>query len=105
MANNKSSQYNLINLGGPVNTEFAEYAPMVSYDETTMLYTFKGKGCTGGMRNVYAEPDPEGEYYEDIYITHKNGDKWMEADNLGVRINSIEREEVIGISPDGHILF
>ncbi|HIN38993.1 MAG TPA: hypothetical protein EYM84_01825, partial [Flavobacteriales bacterium] len=73
MANNKSSQYKLINLGAPVNTEFAEYAPMVSYDETTMLYTFKGKGCTGGMRNVYAEPDPEGEYYEDIYITHKNG--------------------------------
>ena len=51
MANNKSSQYNLINLGAPVNTVFAEYGPMLSYDESTMLYTYKGKGCTGGMRN------------------------------------------------------
>ena len=29
----------------------------------------------------------------------------MEVDNLGERINSIEREEVIGISPDGHSLY
>ena len=105
MANNNSSKYTLINLGAPINTEYSEYSPMVSYDETTMLYTFKGKGCTGGMRNMYAEPDPEGEYYEDVYITHNDGNKWLEVDNLGVRINSIEREEVIGISPDGHTLY
>ena len=105
MANNKSSQYKLINLGAPVNTAYAEYGPMVSYDETTMLYTFKGRGCTGGMRNSYEEPDPEGEYYEDIYITHNDGNKWSEVNNLGERINSIQREEVIGMSPDGHSLY
>jgi len=75
--------YKLSNIGAPVNTEFEEYVPLVSFEESIMFYTYKGKRSIGGMRNMYGDPDPEGEYFEDIFSCDRLDDGWDDAEGVG----------------------
>lgn len=49
------------NLGDQVNSKYPEYAPVISKDEKTLIYTSRREGSTGGKL------DRDGAYYEDIY--------------------------------------
>ncbi|MBL4578440.1 MAG: PD40 domain-containing protein, partial [Flavobacteriales bacterium] len=99
------SWYKLKNMGAPVNTKFDEYVPLVSVDESSIIYTYKGKRSMGGMRNMYGEPDPEGEYFEDIFSSTKAGDDWLDPDAVGGLLNSSWHDAAIAASIDGQRLF
>ncbi|MDW8288240.1 MAG: hypothetical protein RMJ89_09225, partial [Flammeovirgaceae bacterium] len=91
----------IYNLGDNINTEAPEIAPVVSADETRLIFTSRRKDSTGG------EIDPMmGLPYEDIYIVEKdeNG-QWGEPRNIGAPINTNRHDASIGLSPDGQELF
>lgn len=83
------------NLGPGINSEYADYAPLVSVDQTTLFYTSRKPGSTGGKL------DPNGNYFEDIYKADKEGVLWGYARNLGNGINTNSHDACVGLTPDG----
>lgn len=54
------------NIGAPVNTEESEYVPVISTDESILIYTYVGKNTTGGRLNDDLKPDnTEAGYYHE----------------------------------------
>ncbi len=90
----------IVNLGDSINTEYPEYSPVVSADESTLIFTSRRPGSTGG------EKTPEGLYLEDIYVSNRQADgSWSSAKSIGININSNGNEANIGLSPSGDQLF
>lgn len=93
------------NLGSTINTEDGEYVPVISADESMMTYTYRGKKSQGGLMNEKYESDPDGEYYEDVYITYRVGNNWTDPEPIGSSINTLGHDASIALSPDGQNLF
>lgn len=87
------------NLGEMVNTQYPEYAPLISADESMLIFTSKRVGSTG------KKPDKLGEYDEDIYVAYKRGPLWEKSINAGEPLNTSTNDATIGLSPDGQKLF
>ena len=92
------------NLGKPVNTDNSEYVPVISSDESFMIYTYRGERSKGGKQDANNRPDPQGEYYEDIFITYRVGKHWLDPEPLG-NINTNDHDAAIALSVDGQKLF
>lgn len=93
------------NIGEPINTEYSEYVPVISSDEAVLIYTYRGERSKGGRQNKALKPDPDGVFYEDIFISYKLGDKWLTPESIGDNINTNDHDAAIGLSPDGQMLF
>lgn len=93
------------NLGPPVNTTAAEYGPVISSDESVLMFTYVGPRSTGGKQNVYNQPDPYGIHYEDVFVSNKIKDKWSEPESIGDAINGVSHDACIALSSDGQKLF
>ncbi len=84
------------NLGNILNTKYPEYNPIVNPDETILMFTSCRDNTTGG------DIDPNyGEYYEDIYISRKDGEVWTKPENPGKPFNDDSHDAIVGLSPDG----
>lgn len=110
---------NIVNLGKLINSEYQDYAPIISADESFMIFTSRRKGSTGGIL------DENGDYYEDIYSSKSENNKWespvkidslsdlvsfkkrkwSKAKKLGRAINTDKHDAAIGLSADGQKLF
>ncbi|HXC05788.1 MAG TPA: OmpA family protein [Bacteroidia bacterium] len=87
------------NLGCQVNSRFSDYGPLISTDESIMIFTSRRDNSTGGKMTE------SGEFMEDLYIsTYKDG-KWIPAKNMGPPINGEEHDATAGLSPDGTTLY
>ncbi|HXC03952.1 MAG TPA: hypothetical protein VNZ86_04320, partial [Bacteroidia bacterium] len=67
----------ITNLGPEVNSDYPDYAPVISPDEATLIFTSKRKGSTGGKttEDFY--------YYEDVYISHRvHDDEWTRSSKM-----------------------
>ncbi len=51
------------NLGAPVNTKYSEYAPVITPDESRLVFTRRSP--EGKSKRV----SPDGDYYEDVFIS------------------------------------
>lgn len=87
------------NLGKNINSAFPEYAPVISADESVLIFTSRRNNTTGGK---IAE---DGSFFEDIYISYNNNGEWSEPQSIGVNINTPGHEATIGLSVDGQQLF
>ncbi|MBI2966938.1 MAG: PD40 domain-containing protein [Bacteroidetes bacterium] len=94
----------LENLGTPVNTEFFEYAPHITADESMLIFTYRGKKSKGGLQNQYGNPDPNGHYFEDIMVSFRNSGRWSEPRSISDSINTNMHDACIALSPDGQKL-
>ena len=83
------------NIGGTINSEFPDYVPVIPANEDFMLFTSRRSD------NIFPETDFDGQYYEDIFISYRDGDKWSEPENLGEDINTWQHDACIGLSFDG----
>ncbi len=94
------------NIGPPVNSEDAEYVPVISADEAVMIYTYVGPKSTGGLVNDELQTDKEeGYYHEDIMISYKKEDgTWAEPTGI-TDLNTPGHDAAIALSPDGQTLF
>lgn len=88
------------NIGKIINSEFADYAPVISADESELIFTSRRRGNVG---NTISREDNK--FYEDIYITEKKKGKWTAAKNISKSINTKSHEASIGLSPDGNTLY
>lgn len=80
-----------------LNSSFPEYAPVISADEKTIIFTSRRKGSTGGESNRLLD----GSYREDIYISNKVEGNWMKPQKISDKINTVNHEATIGLSVDG----
>lgn len=86
------------NLGSSINTIYPEYAPVISADEEMIIFTSRRPSEKGKL-------DESGQYYEDIYISFKDGDRWKSPVNIGKPITTLGHEATVGLSVDGQKLF
>jgi outer membrane protein OmpA-like peptidoglycan-associated protein len=90
----------IINLGDSVNSSYPEYSPVVSADESTLIFTSRRPGSTG---NDKTDSDM---FFEDIYFcTKKENGTWSSPRSIGANINTNDNEADIGLSADGQMLF
>lgn len=88
------------NAGPSINSIYPDYVPVVSSDESMILFTSRRSNTTGGKINI------DGQYFEDIYLcTRKKDGTWSEPEQLGKPINTKDHDACIGLSPDGSLLF
>ena len=85
------------NLGKQVNTEYHEYKPYITADESMLFFTSRRPSSTS------KEKDPVfNDYYEDIYYSTKQADgQWSQAKNIGEPINTSDHDAISGLSIDG----
>ncbi len=93
------------NLGGPINSKELEAAPVITADESMMIFTYQGKKSTGGKVNASLESDPKGEYTSDIYMSIKVNDSTWGSPNPVTALNTKGNDAAIALSPDGLTLF
>jgi tetratricopeptide (TPR) repeat protein len=96
----KSLQKDLVieNLGPHINSSYPDYAPVISADESTLIFTSRKEGSTGNQL------DPYNKYFEDIYISYRKGSDWINPKSIGSNINSVTHDASVGLSPDGNLL-
>ena len=88
------------NVGPNINTMYPEYSPLISTDESMMMFTSRRPDTYGGGR----DPD-DNLFFEDIYISYNDVKSWGQAKNVGKPLNTNNNDATVGISPDGQQLF
>lgn len=94
------------NIGAPVNTKETEGVPIISADESIMIFTYVGEKSTGGLLTEQLKVDKaEGTYHEDIFIATRSSDSsWNEPKGIS-SLNTNGNDAAVALSPDGNILF
>lgn len=100
----KPTNATITNAGSILNSEFEEYVPVVSADESMMIFTYVGKESTGGKMDKMQQPFAYGDYYEDVFQSVKVNDVWTKPKGIS-SINTKVHDAAIAISPDGQQLF
>ena len=94
----------ITNAGSILNSENEEYLPVVSADESMMIFTYVGKESTGGRQNKLMQPNEYGDYYEDVFQSKKVNGEWTKPTPIS-NINTNTHDAAIAISPDGQKMF
>ena len=92
------------NVGNTINTVNDEYVPVISADESIMIYTYRGTQSMGGLQDAFQQPDPYGFYYEDVYQSNKENGQWTKPNPIST-INTNSHDAAIALSADGQQLF
>ncbi len=93
-----SIEITITNLGETINSKYNDYAPALSADEKTLIFTSRRESNLGDRTD-------EGDFFEDIYIAKNEDNKWLPAKNIGKAINTEMHEASISLSPQGDRLF
>jgi len=97
----KPVECTITNLGDSVNCQFADYSPVISADESMLVFTSRREG-TGGKDNktIYDK------FLEDIWICNRGPyGTWSKAKGISRNINTESNEATIGLSADGQELY
>ena len=84
-----------------VNSPYPEYSPLISADESMMIFTSRRSNTTGGGK----DEGSDFHYYEDVYISYQIDGEWSAPVNVGKPINTDVHDATVGLSPDGQSLF
>lgn len=93
------------NMKEPLNTPNSEYAPIITIDESMLIFTYLGERSMGGLLDAKFRPDSSGYYYEDIMVSERIGNRWTSPDPIGNTINTNGHDACIALSNDGQTLF
>jgi len=88
------------NLGPTVNSEWPEFAPLISTDERIMILTARRPNSTGEL--IF---ELDGLPYEDLYYTQNVEGDWTPLANMGDKVNTSGHDATSGLAPDGKVLF
>jgi len=88
------------NLGPQVNSEFDDYNPVFAYNDTALYFTSRRPF---GKKPDHSEVDYK--FLEDIYTSTVDNGKFGTSRRMGKPFNSKHNEAIVGISPDGSMLF
>ena len=87
------------NMGPLLNTKYSEFAPVITADESMLVFTSRRPGSTGNLL------DEKQDYFEDIYVSMNKNGEWQAPQNIGKPINTDGHDASIAISPDGSQIF
>ena len=87
------------NIGNVINSIYPDYVPLISADESIMIFTSRRKNSTGGLL------DANGEYFEDVYISYKMDTGWTVPQSISSNINTNTHDACVALSKDGEKLF
>ncbi len=94
-----AKNYNVFDVKGTVNSTYKDYKPLISSDESVLIFTSKRSTSTGQNK------DENDEYFEDIYTTSRDNLGYLsEVQPISKNINTNDHEASVGISPDGREL-
>ncbi|MBL4593295.1 MAG: PD40 domain-containing protein [Flavobacteriales bacterium] len=93
----------IINIKYPVNSQYSEYVPVISADESVMIFTYRGVKSKGADE-IELSMDAEA-YSEDVFISYKKNNDWTEPVSIGDNINTKAHDAAIALSVDGQTLF
>lgn len=94
----------IVNIGAPVNTPNSEYVPAISSDESVMIFTYNGERSMGGLQSEPGVADERGQYFEDVFETHKDSaGNWTNPEPIN-NICTNGPDACIYISNDGQKL-
>jgi len=92
----------ITNLGEPINTVHSDFCPIITADESMMIFTSRREIEGAGEINV----ELDGTFFEDIYVSYNDSGTWSAPEPIGSSINQIgEHDAAIGLSADGQRLF
>lgn len=86
------------NLGKDLNSEYPDYYPFVTPNESFLVFTSRRKDNIGGQVEV------DGYYSSDIYMSIPQGDVWTKPKNMGALVNTRYDEQAVGLTPDGQMM-
>jgi outer membrane biosynthesis protein TonB len=94
------------NIGEPINTPETEGVPIITADESMMMFTYVGKKSMGGKMNAQMNYDANGLYLSDVFISKKDATsgKWLPPEPVEA-LNTKGNDAAIAISPDGQTVF
>jgi len=86
-------------LGDSINSKYVDYAPLISADDATLIFTTRRPNENKSNR------DQSGEFFEEIYISKKDSQgNWRKAKPIGKPISGSEHSACAGLSADGNTL-
>lgn len=88
----------ITNLGPKINSPYPDYVPVISADETEILFTSRRPNTTGGGKDI-----EDGMFFEDIYQSNRAtiDSEWSDAIDIGNGINTESHDACVALSPDG----
>jgi flagellar motor protein MotB len=94
------SSYTIENVSENVNSTWPDYAPVLNDDETVMIFTSRRQ-----EENTNENVDKDNFYFEDIYISKREGVTWSKAENIGKNINTLYHDSNLFLTSDGKTLY
>ncbi len=89
----------------PSSLEGSEYVPLITPDESILIFTYRGPESRGGRMNTKGDLDDRyGTYYEDVFYANRQDTTWTEAKSIGNSLNTFGHDAAIGMSSDGQQL-
>ncbi|MBI3511944.1 MAG: PD40 domain-containing protein [Bacteroidetes bacterium] len=90
---------NFQNLGKEVNSEYPDYYPFVTSDESMLIFTSRRKGNVGA-----SQVEMDGYYASDIWYTKSVNGVFTKAKGAGPGVNGNYDEQCTGLSADGKLM-
>ncbi len=101
-----SKNYTIVNLGPNINSIYNDYSPIVTADESMILYTYAGEKSKGGLQLYPGVKDVNGFFYEDIFYTKRDSvNNWKTSIAFDNLINSEAHDAAVAITNEGKRLF
>jgi hypothetical protein len=94
--------FKIKNLGQVVNSKFADFSPVVTFDESSLFFT--SRRMRPDSTNANNKDFITDKFRDDIYVVFKNKNgEWVTPELLN--LNSDDHDATISVSPDGNTLF
>lgn len=92
----------ITNMGNAINTAFPEFAPCISLDGKTLVFTSRRNDTKGGGIDI----DYDHLYYSDVYQStwNEEDNEWNKAEPIPGRINTEYHDGATGFTPEGDLL-
>jgi outer membrane protein OmpA-like peptidoglycan-associated protein len=97
---NSPRDYTIENLGPTINSEWDDFAPVVTADESFMAFTTRRQDG-----NTNADVFDDNLYYEDVFYSTQKDGKWDYAKNIGPPVNIMYHSSNLAINADGTELY
>jgi len=91
----------VMNLGPEINSEYADFGPLVNQDEDLIIFSSKRKATTGTKSDPLTD-----QYYENILFSRKSEGFWASASSIGPPLHHNKlHDAALGLSPNGNELY
>ena len=97
---NVPSKYSIEPIGEEINSPWPDYAPVLNKNGDVMIFTSRRQDG-----NTSPDVDKDNFYFEDVFISRRQGDRWSVAENIGPPINTRYHDANIAMSADGTRLY